>query len=56
MEISISIGAAVLPDDTNNSDDILRFSDVAMYTEKRDKDTNLKMFDKGMLKRASDSK
>ena len=55
MDISISIGAALSPDDTNNSDEIVLFSDVAMYAAKRDKDVYFKMFDKGMLRRASDS-
>lgn len=55
MDISISIGVAVSPDDTNSSSEIVKFSDVAMYAAKHDKDTNYKMFDKDMLKRASDS-
>lgn len=55
MDISISIGAAVSPDDTINGNEILKFSDIAMYAAKRDKDTDFKMFDKSMLKRTSDS-
>lgn len=55
MDISISIGAALSPDDTNNRDEIVRFADVAMYAAKRDKDVNFKIFDKGMLRRTSDS-
>jgi len=54
VDISISIGAAVSPDDTSCGSEIMKYSDVAMYEAKRDKDSNYKMFDKDMLKRASD--
>lgn len=56
MEISISIGAAISPDDSDAGEELLRFSDVAMYAAKRDKKTHYKIFDKSMLKRGSDAK
>jgi len=56
IEISLSIGIAVSPDTTSNSNDIVKFSDIAMYAAKNDKDTSYKIFDKSMLRRASDVK
>ena len=46
---------AISPDDSTNSEDILKFSDIAMYAAKSDKDTNYRFFDKAMLKRESDA-
>lgn len=54
-EISLSIGIAISPDDTENSDEILKYSDIAMYEAKRDKESSYKFFDKSMLKRSTDS-
>ncbi len=55
VEISLSLGISVSPDDTNNSEELVKFSDVAMYEAKRDKDTNYKFFARSMLKRISDA-
>jgi diguanylate cyclase (GGDEF)-like protein len=54
INISLSIGIAISPKDTEDSDEILKFSDIAMYEAKTDKDTNYKYFDRNMLKRTSD--
>jgi diguanylate cyclase (GGDEF)-like protein len=54
-KIKFSIGIAISPDDSINGDHLLKFADVAMYAAKRDKDTQYKFFDQGMLKRASDA-
>jgi len=54
IEILLSIGIAISPDDTEHSDQILKFSDIAMYEAKQDKDAEYKFFDRSMLKRASD--
>ena len=40
---------------TINADEIIKFSDIAMYEAKRDKDTEYKFFNKSMLKRESDT-
>ncbi len=53
IETLLSIGIAVSPDDTENSDEVLKFSDIAMYEAKHDKDANYKFFDRSMLKRES---
>lgn len=54
IEISISIGVAISQDDTSSSDEILKYSDIAMYAAKSDKSVPYKFFDKSMLKRSSD--
>lgn len=54
IEILVSIGIAISPDDTDNRDDILKFSDIAMYEAKHDEDAEFKFFDRSMLKRYSD--
>lgn len=54
VEISLSIGIAISPDDTKDSDQILKYSDIAMYEAKRDEEIHYKFFDKSMLKRATD--
>lgn len=55
IDISISIGVAISPDDTQSSDEILKYSDIAMYEAKKDKSIAYKFFDKSMLKRSNDS-
>ena len=55
-KISLSLGVAISPDDSENSLDIVKFADIAMYAAKRDKDTNYKFYDSSMLKRISDPK
>ncbi len=54
MDISISIGVAIAPDNANNSSELVEFSDVAMYAAKREKDAISQMFDTGMLRRTTD--
>lgn len=54
IEISISIGVTISEDDTNSSDEILKYSDIAMYAAKADKSVPYKFFDKSMLKRSDD--
>lgn len=55
IDISISIGVAILPDDTNDSREVVKFADIAMYVAKRDKEANYKIFNKGMLRRSNDT-
>ena len=54
IDISTSIGAAISPDDTTTSEDIVKFADLAMYSAKKDKETSYRLFDKSMLKRSTD--
>jgi len=54
IAISLSIGIAISPDDTESSDEILKYSDIAMYEAKRDETCDYKYFNKSMLKRSSD--
>ncbi len=54
IDILISVGIAILPDDSQNGDEVLKYSDIAMYEAKRDKDCNYKFFEKSMLKRSVD--
>ena len=54
MDISISIGVSVSPDDSTIGSELVKFSDVAMYSAKRDKDSSYTLFNKSMLKRESD--
>lgn len=55
LDISISVGVAVSPDDSLDRKEIVKFADVAMYAAKQDKASCYRMFDKGMLRRGSDS-
>lgn len=54
INITISIGAAVSPDNTKNSDDMIKFADIAMYAAKRDQKNSYKAFNPSMLKRVND--
>lgn len=54
-KISLSLGAAIAPDDTENTQELVKFADIAMYAAKRNKDTHYKFFDRKMLKRFSDT-
>ncbi|WP_299796210.1 diguanylate cyclase domain-containing protein [uncultured Shewanella sp.] len=54
VDISISVGVAVSPDDSLDRKEIVKFADVAMYAAKQDKAASYRMFDKGMLRRGSD--
>jgi len=53
-KISLSIGIAISPDDSENSIEIVKFSDIAMYEAKGYKDTHYKFFNRNMLNRAPD--
>ncbi|HEB28589.1 MAG TPA: diguanylate cyclase [Porticoccus sp.] len=55
IEISLSIGVAIAPDDTANGEEMLKFSDVAMYAAKRDKTCSHRFFDRSMLRRSGDN-
>jgi len=55
IEVSLSIGIAIAPDDSVGDDEVLRFSDVAMYAAKNDKTCNYKFFDRSMLRRSGDN-
>ncbi len=50
IEIYPSVGIAIAPNDTNDSEQIIKYSDIAMYKSKRDRKVNYRMFDKNMLK------
>jgi len=52
IDISLSIGASLSPDDTTNYSELMEFSDIAMYTSKKDKNSAYKIFERDMLKRA----
>ncbi|QUS61468.1 GGDEF domain-containing protein [Synechocystis sp. PCC 7339] len=54
IEILLSNGIAIAPDDSEKDDEILKFSDIAMYEAKQDENTEFKFFDRSMLKRWSD--
>ena len=54
MEISISMGVAMTPDDTSDYSDLIKYSDIAMYAAKQDKQTSYKCFSRDMLKRNND--
>ncbi|RTR39008.1 diguanylate cyclase [Shewanella canadensis] len=55
VDISISVGVAVSPEDSMDRKEIIKFADVAMYAAKQDIAACYRMFDKGMLRRGSDS-
>ncbi|MFC1503298.1 diguanylate cyclase domain-containing protein [Pseudomonadota bacterium] len=52
IKVLPSIGIAISPDAATNSEDVVRFSDIAMYEAKKDDTAQYKFFDKGMLKDA----
>ena len=54
IQISVSIGIALYPDDALTSDELIKASDIAMYAAKRDKTLDYKHFEANMLKRSSD--
>jgi len=55
FNITISIGAAIAPDDTTNSESLVKYADIAMYCAKRDTASAYYLFDKSMLKRGTDN-
>ena len=50
MQISVSIGVAIFPEDGTSPDELVKASDVAMYVAKNDNDIKYKYFDTSMLK------
>lgn len=54
IEISLSIGVCMIPDDTQKNSEAIKFSDIAMYKAKQDDKIDYKFFDKSMLKRSND--
>lgn len=54
IKILPSIGIAISPDDTANSKELVKLSDIAMYAAKCDENTRYKFFEASMLKRESD--
>jgi len=48
--ISLSMGVAVSPDDSIDSDEVIKYADIAMYEAKRDEETDYKLFDRSMIK------
>lgn len=54
MEISLSIGVSVYPDHARNGEELIKFSDIAMYEAKKEKGTTCSEFTPSMLKRESD--
>lgn len=56
IDISVSIGVAISPDDSTSSTDLVKFADVAMYKAKSDKKARYLMFNDAMLVGHKDSK
>lgn len=54
VEIVLSIGIAISPDDSIESTELLKYSDIAMYYAKRNDESNFSFFNKRMLKRLGD--
>lgn len=54
IDILLSIGIAISPEDTQESDEVLKYSDIAMYEAKHDKNSAYRFFEPTMLKRSSD--
>ncbi len=52
--ISTSIGVSIGPDNSSDPDELLKYSDIAMYSSKKDSQSVYTLFDEGMLKRAGD--
>ncbi|MDF1818243.1 MAG: diguanylate cyclase [Immundisolibacteraceae bacterium] len=50
INISISLGVAISPDHSTDSDRLLSLSDAAMYEAKRDESVAYKLFDDSMIK------
>lgn len=54
IEIQISIGVAIAPDNSKDSAELIKFSDIAMYASKNDDDIGHALFSRDMLKREGD--
>jgi len=53
IDIAVSIGVSISPDDSIKSSELIEFADVAMYASKKEH-AGYKLFEKSMLKRAGD--
>jgi len=54
IQISLSIGVAIAPDNSDHPEELVKMADVAMYSVKSDSKISFKFFEKEMLKRSSD--
>ena len=54
INILISFGVSIAPDNSEDPEKLLKMSDIAMYTSKQNKESCYKLFDNSMLKRAGD--
>lgn len=54
IDISLSIGVAVAPEDSNDASQLMEYADVAMYAAKRDDSTDFTRFSVSMLNRSTD--
>ncbi len=52
--IETSMGVSIGPDDSSDPDELLKYSDIAMYSCKKNSQSTYILFNMGMLKRASD--
>lgn len=56
LQISVSIGVALFPEDANIPDELIKASDIAMYAAKKDNKINFRYFDNSLLNRSSDKR
>ncbi|GIU22597.1 diguanylate cyclase [Shewanella schlegeliana] len=54
IDISLSIGISISPEDSLQSCELINRADIAMYAAKRDESVNYKFFDNSMLCRVND--
>lgn len=54
MDISLSIGVSVYPDHSQDGEELIKFSDIAMYEAKKEEGTTYTEFTPSMLKREGD--
>ncbi len=54
IDILISIGVSIAPDNSEDPEKLLKMSDIAMYASKKDKVICYKLFNTGMLQRSCD--
>jgi len=50
LKIELSIGVSILPDNSEEADELVKMADIAMYEAKKDKEISYKIFDKEMCK------
>ena len=49
IEIGLSIGVSIAPDDSKEADELVKMADIAMYEAKKDSENRYKMFNVSML-------